>query len=149
VSLSIREQALAWVATQLGTIAGATVTRNATTPIEGTALNLLDGGHEIDGEQNPFIDLVTLNFDVECFVPCASDAAIGPAVSDLAAKVRKTLVQGGGIAPVGGLAQDIRNTGMSEPELIRERGRASGAGFVLAFAIVLFERRGDPYALGP
>ena len=97
--LSIREQALAWAAAQLATVAGATVTRNGTTPAEGTALNLLDGGHDVP--------------------------------------------------PVGGMAHDIRHTGMTEPELVRDRGRAAGAGFSLAFAIVLHERRGDPYALGP
>lgn len=140
---TIREQVLAALQTVLAGIAGVNADRNLDTdpPAKDMpAAVQFDGGHEVvEGQTNE--DSYALEFSVEGYVTGADTAATTAAVDDLYGKVVKAL---GVDRTLGGLASDLRHTGMGEPESVKDRD-APYTLFDMGFEVVFVTVEGDPY----
>ena len=143
---SIREQVLAAVAARLGTIGGVTVERNRVEPVTAfPALVMIDGGHTVT-EENAGLKLYASRFDVEGYVQTTTAAELGPSLSDLYAKTVAALMAD---RTLGGVAIDVREGELRDPEIDRTPGHAPHAAFSLAFEVDYTTRPADPYQPGP
>lgn len=146
MTLSLREQVLRAFKGQLDQLAGVTVFRNRDTEISESdlpALVMRDGGMGVSYDSHDLLR-VTLRVEIECFVKAQSDALLGEAISDLAAK---TMQQVFADPTLGNLVVDVEATEelMSDPVIGREQGHAPTAAFILALRIIFFMKPGDPY----
>jgi hypothetical protein len=143
----VRETVLAAAAAALGSIVGVTVTRNDDRPLKPGRINMIDGGHDQDKDAGPYgVAEIDLRLIVECCAGAATAAGIGAAISLLAAEARRAILND---AALGALVVDRWHTGMSDPELLGDEGRAPTAAFTLQFMLRVWEKPLDPYTLGP
>lgn len=143
---AVREQILAAAATRLATLTGVAVERNRTAAVGAfPALVLRDGGMTPD-DQTLGLTRYRLRFQVEGWVEAATDALLGPALSDLQARVVAALLAD---VTLGGLAVDLAEGETADPEIDRGEGRRPLAAFATDFTVEFFTREGDPYQPGP
>jgi len=146
MSTSIREQVLAALESRLGTVAGVTVERNRVESVtEFPALVMIDGGHTVTDE-NTGLKLYRLRIDVEGYVEATTAAELGPALSDLYAKAVAALMAD---RTLGGIAIDVHEGELRDPEIDRTQGHGPHAAFSLAFEVDYATNPTDPYQPGP
>lgn len=143
-----REQVLAAVKTALETVPGILpdqVDRNRSDAVnlkeETPRLVLVDGGHELREDQTGD-DEYRLSVDVDIYATAASDAELGPALNLLWGNVVKTLQAD---LTLGGLAQDIRQVDMSDPEPLKEKGAPSAIVAQVSFDVFFATAERDPF----
>lgn len=149
MTFSLREQVLQAFKGQLDQIAGVSVFRNRDTEIPESdlpALVMRDGGMAVSYDSHDLLR-VSLRIEVECFVKAQSDALLGEAISDLAAR---TMQQVFADPTLGNLAINIEagEELMSDPVIGHEQGHAPVSAFTLSFRIVFFMKPADPYSAG-
>jgi len=147
---SVEETIFAAVATKLDAIAGYSFERNLSREVQISdvpMIILIDG----DDDQTPYTtgsDLYHVRFDVELFVSGASDAELGPALSELQAKVKATLEDPAdpklGIPAV----RDVRYLTRSQPDFIGPDAAQRIYGTALAYEVDFETAEGDPYTAG-
>ncbi|MGE0715647.1 MAG: hypothetical protein AB7P02_09400 [Alphaproteobacteria bacterium] len=143
--VAVREQALAAVETAMQTLGGVTVYRNRSSRIVSLpAVNLVDGGMKADDETLG-LTRYDMEFSVQGYVDPANDAAIGPAISDLQARIVEALLAD---PTLGGVVVDVHE-GESRVDIDRGEGKAPVAMIETDFTVEFFTREGDPYATGP
>lgn len=146
MSTSIREQVLAAVEARLSNIIGVTVERNRVEPVTVfPSLVLVDGGHTVSDE-NTGLKLYALRLDVEGYVQAETADELGPALSDLYAKAITALMAD---RTLGGVAIDVREGELRDPEIDRTQGHGPHSAFSLAFEVDYATDPADPYQLGP
>ena len=142
----IREQVLAAFEARLSTIAGVTVERNRVEPVTAfPVLVMIDGG-QTPSEENSGLKLYALRVDVEGYVQAGTAAELGPALSDLYAQAVKALMAD---RTLGGLAIDVREGEMRDPEIDRTQGHGPFAAFSLGFVVDHLTDPNDPYQPAP
>ncbi len=144
--VSVREQVLAAVHARLTAIPGVAAWRNRRAPVESfPALLMAEEGHE-PAEALTGATVYRQHIRIDCVVSATDDAAAGPVLSDLVAKVQSVIL---GDLSLGGLAFDIEEEATAEPDLDREPGHGPHMTLGLRFAVTFLTRPGDPFALGP
>lgn len=143
---AVREQALAAIRLALETqLTGVRVYRNRSSPIVTfPAVNLADGGMKPDDGTLGFTRY-DLSFVVRGAIEAADDEALGPALSDLQARIVVALM---GNVTLDGTVVDIHE-GDTETAFDRPEGRKPVAMIETEFTAVFFTREGDPYIGGP
>lgn len=149
----VREQALAAVHGRLAAVCapavpgGPTLYRNRRKEVPDAAmpaLNQLDGGHDDPAEETLYTEY-PLSVSVEGFVKATADEALGPALSDLHARVVKALLAD---RTLGGVAVDLVEGGMVA-DLNHGTGSAPQARFTALFTVRFWTRPGDPFTAAP
>lgn len=126
---AVRESILAYVATQLGTISGASVTRHthkrAAPAANAPRLNLIGGGHRSDSTQLANTTVTTMEFVVEIYVR-GDETALHAVYESAVAKVLADRTQ-------NGKAVDTREVALLEAELPVDWTDAAFIGASLSF----------------
>jgi hypothetical protein len=144
--VSVRELVLAAVQARLSSIPGVAVWRNRRAPIEVfPAVLMAEEGHEV-AETLTGATLYRQHIRIDCAVVATDDAAAGPALSDLVAKVQSALLAD---PSLGGLAFGIEEEATADPDLDREPGHGPHMALGLRFAVTFLTKPGDPYSVGP
>ena len=145
--VDIRERCYAAVFALLSGIEGVVFTaRNPDDNLEPEkmpALIQLDGGHRVIEELHGADEYAAL-VEFEIYVTAQSSAALLPAFNLLLARLTKTLFEN---RTLGSLAQDIRHTGLEDPELDRSEDGGPFAAGVASYEIRYATREGDPFNL--
>ncbi|GAB4373815.1 MAG: hypothetical protein Kow00114_35980 [Kiloniellaceae bacterium] len=141
----LRERNLAAFFALLAGIDGVSAaSRNPDDPLEPAALpglTQLDGGHRIiEAEHGD--DMYAVDVDVEIFVGGANIAAAVTEMNLLWGRLVKTAFDN---RDLGGLAQDVRHTGLSEPEPDRSEDVGPYVVAVASFEIWFATAYGDPF----
>ena len=134
MSNSIRERILQAVDTALGALGGVTTGRNRlddVTPAEMPAAIQLDGGHAL-GDLETGAVWKTLEVSVQGYVTGSDPAALTAAIDALYVKIAGALTAG---VTLGGLAADLREVEMLEPDIIRQDQEKPFAVFSVEFEI--------------
>jgi hypothetical protein len=148
MTISIREQCLAAFFATLSGIPGVTAYRNRdkSVPADKTpALVQVDGGLEPDDTthgQMRYIQRIT----IECFVTSTLDSGLGPATSDLYSKIILAVLAD---PLLNGLADDVREKSMSDPDIDYGEGKSPTAKFTLSFEIEFSTAVGNPQQSAP
>lgn len=141
---TIREQCLAAFATALSAMTGVTVERNRSARVTAfPSAIVLDGG-QTPGTASTQVTVYTLEVAVEGWAAAATDAALGPAISALYGQIVAAALAD---PTLGGVAVDVREGGMSAPEIDREEGIGPTAAFEIGFEIDFLTAEGDASAL--
>lgn len=143
----VREQALAAIRLALDTqLTGVRVYRNRAAPLVNfPAVNLVDGGMKPDDGTLGFTRY-DLSFAVQGAVEATDDEGLGPALSDLQARIVVALM---GNVTLGGTVVDVHE---GDTATNFDRGgdsRKPVAMIETEFTAVFFTREGDPYVGGP
>lgn len=151
MALSVREQILAALAARLAALAsdnGYAFERNRLGDIEDgetPAIVLHDGGQtRLDGETHAMTRELSLAVEVYC--AAANGAALGAAVSDMAARVIRAMRPDHAGLTVGGLAHDVREVEMTSPEFGADPDAGYSAVFEISFSAIFETAEFDPYA---
>lgn len=151
MALSVREQILVALADRLATLAtaqGYAFERNRLGEIEDgetPAIVLHDGGQtRLDGTTGGLTR--EMSVAVEVAVQAADGAALGAAVSDMAARVVQAIRPDHAGLAVGGLALDVRELSMSDPDFGADPDAGYVAVFETTFAVIYETAEFDPYA---
>lgn len=140
---SIREQILAAVDVLLDAITGVTTGRNRTTDIDLSdmpAAIQLDGGHVTTALQTGAATK-TLEVSVQCYVTGATEAALTAAIDVLYVQVTTALLAD---ITLGGLASDVREVEMIEPDPMDDEQEKLFAAFSVEFEIDFETSETDP-----
>ncbi len=142
----VREQALAAIKSALTTqLTGVAVYRNRSAKIVSIpAVNLIDGGMRPDDQTLGFTRY-EMDFAIQGLVEASTDDELGPALSDLQARVVAVLL---GNVTLNGTVIDIHEGG-SSVEIDRGEGRGPNGMIETEFVCEFFTREGDPYTGGP
>jgi len=141
---TIREQCLAAFVTALGTMTGVAVERNRTPLVTRfPSAIVLDGGQSPNTASTQ-VTFYTLRASVEGWVAASTDGGLGPAISELYGKIVAAALAD---PTLGGVAIDVREGAMSDPEIDREEGIGPTAAFALDFEIDFLTAEGDASAL--
>jgi len=141
---TIREQCLAAFATGLGTVPGVTVERNRTARVRKfPSAIVLDGG-QTPNTASTQATFYTLRVSVETWITASADAALGPGISGMYGKILTAALAD---PTLGGVAVDVREGEMSDPEIDREEGIGPTAAFEIGFEIDFLTAEGDASAL--
>lgn len=150
MTLSIRERVLSAFFDQLSGLSGVASYRNRDTDVPADRLPAVvqrDGGMIRQYEATDLV-LITLGIELECFVAALTDAELGPAISDLYARVTQMVLAD---PTLGGLAVDLVETEnmMGDPVIARDGADRPNAAFTLSFSVTFFLKPGDPYSTAP
>jgi len=146
MSLTMREQVLAAFKTALDEVAtaipGTAVERNRDIEVTSfPSVVMIDGGHALSHDTSDAQRYV-LGIDVEGYVEASTFAALGPAISALyGAIVQAACVD----LQLGGLAVDLEEGDMTDPEISRSEGQGCTAAFSVAFSVEYWTAVGDPF----
>jgi len=147
MATSIREQILTAVDAALIAIgAGVLAARNRSSdvePAEMPAAIQIDGGHRASDHETGAVGM-TLDVSVQGYVTGSDDAAITAAVDALYVQIGTALMAD---ITLGGLASDVREVEMLEPEIMREEQEKPFAEFTVEFEIDYQTSETDPTAL--
>lgn len=141
---TVREQCLVAFAAALGTMPGVTVERNRTARVRRfPSAIVLDGG-QAPNTASTQVAFYTLRVSVEAWVTANADAGLGPGISGMYGKILA-----GALADptLGGVAVDVREGEMSDPDIDREEGIGPTAAFEIGFEIDFLTAEGDASAL--
>lgn len=105
------------------------------------ALAQLDGGHRVVEDEHG-CDLYVIDVDVEIYVAGATIAAAATNLNLLWARMVKAAFDN---RDLGGLAQDLRHTALSEPEPDRSEDAGPFMVTVASFEIWVATAYGDPF----
>jgi len=141
VTLAYREAVLAALVTALRGLSGVTVYRQRGKAVkERPALNVLDGGHAeplcLTGQTE-----YRLSVEIEAHVGAAKDEDLGPAASELYARVVETLTAD---PSLGGLVTDVAEGAMTPLDHAEAEGAAAAAVFVLEFTVTFATAERNP-----
>lgn len=143
--LSIREGALAAVATALADLDDFNlVKRNWSgqpAADELPAAILWDGGEEPRDNRTGAIQ-IGLGCDVDIVCAAATDAALGPEISERLAQVKQALMADW---TLGGAVAEVRYLGASEPVIDDEAGGSPLASLTARFELLIEHSETDPY----
>ncbi|MDP6622793.1 MAG: hypothetical protein QF754_11065, partial [Alphaproteobacteria bacterium] len=140
------EQVLAAFTARLAAIPDITVERNRIEPVVAfPTLVMVDGGQTVS-EENTGLKLYALKLDLEGYTQATTAAELGPALSDLYAKAVAALMTD---RTLGGVAIDVREGELRDPEIDRTQGHGPHAAFSLAFEVDYATDPADPYQFGP
>lgn len=151
--IPVREQVLAAVHGRMAAFCtpavtgGPTLYRNRRKEVPDAAmpaLNMLDGGHDDPAEEAAYTEY-PLTVSVDGFVKATADEALGPALSDLHARVVAALLAD---RTLGGVAVDLTEGGMVS-DLNHGTGTSPQAKFTQFFTVRFWTKHGDPYTAGP
>lgn len=142
---SVREQNLSAVKTLLDAIPGYTVQRNPPRDPNDDQIPafVMEDGDEPDPRLLTGVDQNMVNFTVYIYAKGATlETAIDAAYVLL---MNKLLAD----RTLGNLALDLKRTGMTAPDYIREKGTSPYVIIGVDFSIEYWTAEGDPEALGP
>lgn len=141
---TIRERCLAAFAAALGAVPGITIERNRTARVNRfPSIIVIDGG-QTPNTASTQATFYTLRVSVEAWITAAFDAGLGPAIS---ATYGRILAAALADPTLGGVAVDVREGEMSDPEIDREEGIGPTAAFAIGFEIDFLTAEGDASAL--
>ena len=141
---TIREQCLAAFAAALGAVPGITVERNRTARVRKfPSAIVLDGG-QVPNTASTQATFYTLRVSVEVWITASTDAGLGPGISGMYGKVVTAALAD---PTLDGVAVDVREGEMSDPDIDREEGIGPTAAFEIGFEIDFLTAEGDASAL--
>lgn len=148
---AIREEVVARLATAISTVASGlsyAFERNRYVPIEDAevpALVLFDMGERVVEGSSGDLER-ELRVEVEAYVTAETGAALGAAMSDVAARIRQAVRPSAAGMTLEGYASEIREVEMTDPDIGRDASAGAYAAFSIAFDVVYRTAEFDPYA---
>jgi hypothetical protein len=123
-------------------IAGLVVERNRRDAVEDfPSLVWRDGGHSVNAEAIAY-DLTTIEVDVEIRVRAAPGSDHGTLINEIYAAAKAALLADQSLA---GTAHEVRETGMSQPDVDVGDSAEVYAVAVVGFEIDFWSTRNSPY----